>query len=200
MSKLLPPATRAILVANVVIYLLQRYFPSEGLTHLELWPAASPLFAPWQLITYAFLHAPTQPEHLLLNMLALWMFGRPLEALWGPQRFFLYYFASVLTAGLTQLAVSAIATIGYPTIGASGGVFGLLLAFGLTFPRQRVVALIPPFLMPAWLFVTLYGLLELALGVFNWQPGVAHFAHLGGMLGGALVITYWHVTGQIRMR
>jgi membrane associated rhomboid family serine protease len=79
----------------------------------------------------------------------------------------------------------------YPTIGASGGVFGLLLAFGLFFPHRTVMLLIPPVPLPAWLFVTLYGLLELTLGVTGTSQGVAHFAHLGGMLGGWLMIRSW---------
>jgi len=131
-------------------------------------------------------------------MFALYMFGRPLEDLWGPRRFLVYYFASVLAAALTQLTVTAIAGSGYPTIGASGGVFGVLLAFALNFPRQRIILLFPPIPMPAWLFVTLYGILELVLGAANSQSGVAHFAHLGGMLGGALVIAYWRSRGKVR--
>jgi membrane associated rhomboid family serine protease len=198
MLNTLPPAVRAILIANVVMYAIQVFFPSEGLTSLELWPLASDLFRLYQLITYAFLHGSSL--HLLMNMFALWMFGRGLEAVWGPRRFLVYYFASVLVAGLTQLAVTALAGNGYPTIGASGGVFGVLLAFGLTFPRERVIFLLVPYPMPAWLFVTLYGIAELIMGVFSVQSGVAHFAHLGGMLGGALVIVYWHATGQVRMR
>jgi membrane associated rhomboid family serine protease len=82
-------------------------------------------------------------------------------------------------------------------MGASGAVFGILLAFGVAFPHRRVVLLIPPIPMPAWLFVTLYGLLELGLGVFGTQQGVAHFAHLGGMAAGFLLILYWrHAPGR----
>jgi membrane associated rhomboid family serine protease len=200
MSKFLPPATRAILIANVVIYLLQQIYPSDALTRLELWPIATSLFRPWQLVTYAFMHSPSQPQHLLFNMLALWMFGRGLEEVWGARRYLVYYFASVLAAAVAQLVVTAMADSGYPTVGASGGVFGILLAFALTFPRQRIILLFPPIPMPAWLFVTLYGVLELVLGVSNSQPGVAHFAHLGGMVGGALVIAYWRGTGRMRTR
>jgi membrane associated rhomboid family serine protease len=209
MLKTFPPAVRAILIANIVMYGIQVFFPSDSLTYLELWPLASDLFRPYQLITYAFLHATPRPGHvfsdvnslhLFMNMFALWMFGRGLEAAWGPRRFLVYYFASVLGAALTQLTVTALAGSGYPTIGASGGVFGVLLAFGLTFPRQKVIVLIAPYPIPAWLFVMLYGVAELLMGVFSVQSGVAHFAHLGGMLGGALVIVYWHATGQIRMR
>ncbi len=103
----------------------------------------------------------------------------------------MFYFACVIAAALTQLTTAALAGSQEPTLGASGGVFGLLLAFAMYFPRQRIVLLFPPIPMPAWLFVVLYGALELVLGVTNTQAGVAHFAHLGGMLGGALVILYW---------
>jgi membrane associated rhomboid family serine protease len=98
----------------------------------------------------------------------------------------------VIAAGLTQSVVTSMTGTLYPTLGASGGVFGILFAFALFFPRQRIAiyGVIP---MPAWLFVTLYGILELVLGVTNTQAGVAHFAHLGGMLGGALVIVLWRL-------
>jgi membrane associated rhomboid family serine protease len=125
-------------------------------------------------------------------MFALFMFGRALEYFWGSRRFVVFYFACVISAAATQLLTSYLSAGPMePTVGASGGVFGLLLAFAMYFPRQRITLLFPPIPMPAWLFVTLYGVLELVLGVTNTQAGVAHFAHLGGMLGGALVILYW---------
>ena len=119
------------------------------------------------------------------------MFGTPLERVWGPKRHVVYYFVSVLSAAAAQLAISALAASPYPTVGASGGVFGLLLAFAMFFPRRTVVLLFPPIPMPAWLFATLYGALELFLGVTGSEQGVAHFAHLGGMLGGYLLIRRW---------
>ncbi len=198
MLNFLPPATRAIIVANVFIYLLQVLLSGEGLDRLALWPLATPLFAPYQLITYAFVHG--NLAHIFFNMFALFMFGRSLEDVWGARRFLAYYFASVLAAGLTQLVVTTLTGSIYPTIGASGGVFGILLAFAMLFPRQRIILLFPPIPMPAWVFVTLYGVLELVLGVSGSQAGVAHFAHLGGMVGGALVIAYWRATGRMRRR
>ena len=184
----IPPATRTLLIANVVCYLLQAY-AGDGFTQsFALWPLG-PLFAPWQLLTYAFLHG--NFAHIFFNMFALYMFGGVLEQSWGTRRFLVFYFASVLAAAAAQLAVTSATQSLYPTVGASGGVFGLLLAFALFFPRQRIVLLFPPIPMPAWLFVTLYGILELVLGVTNTQAGVAHFAHLGGMAGGALVILFW---------
>lgn len=196
MLKLLPPATRAIIVATVAVFLLEQIAPSPAFNRLALWPYQTHLFAPYQLLTYAFVHGGF--THIFFNMFALFMFGRALEDAWGPRRFLTYYFASVISAGIMQLIVTALTDSGYPTIGASGGVFGVLLAFGFFFPRQRIILLFPPIPMPAWLFVTLYGALELVLGVTGSQAGVAHFAHLGGMVGGALVILYWYATGRIR--
>ncbi|HVY81494.1 MAG TPA: rhomboid family intramembrane serine protease [Steroidobacteraceae bacterium] len=196
MLNFLPPATRAIIVATVAVFLLDALFPSPAISRLALWPLQTPLFAPYQLITYAFVHQGF--AHIFFNMFALFMFGRGLEELWGARRFLVYYFASVLAAGLTQLAFTALTNTVYPTVGASGGVFGVLLAFAMTYPRQRILLLFPPIPMPAWVFVTLYGIAELVMGVLGTQEGVAHFAHLGGMFGGALVIAYWRATGQLR--
>lgn len=185
----LPPATRAIIAANVVAFLLQQVIGATMVRLLALWPVSVPLFEPWQLVTYAFLHGSI--PHIFFNMFALFMFGRALEYFWGSRRFVVFYFACVISAAATQLLMSHLSGSMEPTIGASGGVFGLLLAFAMYFPRQRITLLFPPIPMPAWLFVTLYGALELVLGVTNTQAGVAHFAHLGGMLGGAIVILYW---------
>ena len=196
MLKLLPPATRAIIVATVAVFLLQQLFPGPAIYKLALWPVQTPLFAPYQLITYAFVHGGFM--HIFFNMFALFMFGRALEEVWGSRRFLVYYFASVLAAGITQLIVTTLTDTAYRTEGASGGVFGVLLAFAMFFPRQRIMLLFPPIPMPAWVFVTLYGIAELVMGVLGTQEGVAHFAHLGGMLGGALVIGYWRATGKLR--
>src|ERR1700722_558527 len=189
MPSSLPPATRAIIAINVVAFLLQQAYGNSMVALFALWPLGSPLFQPWQLVTYAFLHGSV--AHIFFNMFALFMFGRALEYFWGSRRFIVFYVACVIAAGLTQLWMASLSGSTEATIGASGGVFGLLLAFAMYFPRQQITLLFPPIPMPAWLFVTLYGALELVLGVTNTEAGVAHFAHLGGMLGGALVILYW---------
>jgi membrane associated rhomboid family serine protease len=189
MPSALPPATRAIIAVNVVAFLLQQAYGNSMVALFALWPLGSPLFQPWQLVTYAFLHGSI--AHIFFNMFALFMFGRALEYFWGSRRFTIFYLACVIAAAATQLLTASFAGSTEATLGASGGVFGLLLAFAMYFPRQRITLLFPPIPMPAWLFVTLYGVLELVLGVTNTQAGVAHFAHLGGMLGGALVILYW---------
>lgn len=184
----LPPATRAILVANVVIYVLQ-YLTNHAFDGLfALWPLG-PHFHSWQLVTYAFLHEGW--AHIFFNMFALFMFGGELERFWGSRRFLTYYFACVLSAAAVQLLTEQLARVGEPTLGASGGVFGLLLAFAMYFPTRRLIVFPIPIPVPAWLFVTFYGLLELFLGVTGKEANVAHFAHLGGMLGGALMILLW---------
>lgn len=186
-----PPATRALVLINVGVYLLELVFPDAMLGLFALWPLHNSLFEPWQLITYAFLHDPLSFWHIFLNMFALWMFGRALEQFWGGRRFVTYYLVCVLAAALTQLAVQGASGVQEETLGASGGVFGVLLAFAWYFPRQRLFVIPIPIPIPAWLLVTVYGFIELFLGVTGTQQSVAHFAHLGGMLGGALCILYW---------
>lgn len=190
-------AVKCLIAANVVMFLLQ--LVSRGVLDvpLALWPM-QPLdghvyFRPWQIVTYAFLHSTDNIAHLLFNMLGLWMFGAEIERAVGPARLLACYFASVVTAALTQLVVPALlATPPAPTIGASGGVFGLLLAYALLFPNRKVIPLIPPIPMPAWVFATIYAGVELFMGVTGTLSGIAHFAHLGGMIGSAVVVMQWH--------
>jgi membrane associated rhomboid family serine protease len=145
---------------------------------------------PWQIVSYAFLHGGA--THLLFNMFALYMFGPDIERLLGSKRFLVYYLVCVVAAALAQLLVlHLLGNPPVPTVGASGGIFGLLLAFGMAWPRRKLMLVFPPIPMPAWLFVTLYGLLELYLGLTGSNAGVAHFAHLGGMFGGLALIFYW---------
>jgi membrane associated rhomboid family serine protease len=199
MSSALPPATRALILINVGVYVLQQFAGDAMEQYFALWPLASGLFRPWQLLTYAFLHDPHSLAHIFFNMFALFMFGRALEQFWGGRRLIVFFLVCVLAAALTQLAVQAApGAEGNPVIGASGGVFGVLLAFAWYFPRQRILLLFPPIPMPAWLFVTLYGILELFLGVTGRQEAVAHFAHLGGMLGAAVCILFWRARGISR--
>jgi len=189
-------AVKNLIAANVAMFALQILGGRWVEDDLALWPL-TPVdgrvyFHVWQVVTYAFLHSTEYISHLLFNMLGLWMFGAQIERAVGSQRLLACYFASVLTAALTQLTVPGL--LGEPavaTIGASGGVFGLLLAYALLFPHRKVVPLIPPIPMPAWLFATIYAGLELLLGVTGKMSGVAHFAHLGGMIGSFLVVQQW---------
>lgn len=184
------PVTQSLLIANIAVFLLEigGMLPAAD---LALWPPGGfeSRFAPWQVVTYAFLHA--NFAHIFFNMLGLYMFGSEVERLFGSRHFLVYYFGCVVSAALCHLAVNAwMGMPPYPTVGASGGVFGLLLAFGVYFPHRRVLLLIPPIPMPARVFVVVFALVELALGVTGTAAGVAHFAHLGGMLGGWLLIQY----------
>jgi membrane associated rhomboid family serine protease len=191
----MPRATQVIIAVNAIVFFLQTQMGETATILFALWPLSSSAvfgpevgFAPWQLVTYSFLHGGF--AHIFFNMFAVYMFGSALEQFFGTRFYVLLYFASVVTAALTQLGVNEIMGSPYPTLGASGGVFGLLLAFGMYFPHQRIMLIIPPIPMPAWVAVTAYGALELFLGVTGTQAGVAHFAHLGGMLGAFLMIQW----------
>jgi membrane associated rhomboid family serine protease len=193
----MPRGTQAIIGANVVVFLLQMAMGTQLTAMFALWPIApDPTayfgpgvgFAPWQLVTYGFLHGGT--SHIFFNMFAIYMFGSALEQFFGTRYYVILYFVSVVTAGLTQLVVDALLGSPIPTLGASGGVYGLLLAFGMYFPQQRIMLLFPPVALKAWVAVTGYAVLELVLGVTGTQQGVAHFAHLGGMLGAFLMIQW----------
>lgn len=206
-----PPAVKTLLITNLLIFGLQLFGDGTLELRFALWPmggdwlvrlpegVVETSFSWYQLLSYSFLHG--NLTHLLFNMLALWMFGAQLENFWGTQRFTLYYFVCVVGAALVQLMVATDAAAGgdvYPTIGASGGVFGILLGFGMRFPNQVIVLLIPPIPIKAKYFVILYGLLELVLGTAGGADGVAHFAHLGGMATGLLLILYWR--GQLPIK
>ena len=186
----LAPVTRNLLIANVAMFLLQQVLPGIA-GWLALWPLGSGLFEPWQVVTGGFLHGGI--AHIAFNMLALYMFGSQIERLFGARHFAVYYFTCLVVSSLLQLAVLRWFAHDFqtPTVGASGAIFGLLLAFGMFYPQEKVYFMLLPIPLPAWLFVILYGALELLSGVFGWMPGVAHFAHLGGMLGGWLLIQYW---------
>ena len=198
-------AVIVLIAANVLMYLLQVETNGQLDDLLALQPL-QPIdghvyFHFWQIITYAFLHSTSQPSHLLFNMLGLWMFGAEIERYVGPRRLLALYFASVVTAALSQLFIPLLfGAPPSPTIGASGGVFGLLLAYAVMFPKRKVIPLIPPIPMPAWLFATIYAGIELFLGVTGTLAGVAHFAHLGGMVGSALVLAQWRRAGARKIR
>lgn len=179
------PAVQSLLIVTIASFMLQGIAGGDMISSLALWPLNGP-FMPWQLVSYAFLHGSMM--HLAFNMYGLWMFGRELEALLGRKVFLLLYFASVLSAGIMQVLVTTYTGGTYPTVGASGGVFGLLLAYGMFFPNRVIMLLLPPVAMRARTFVFVYAAIELFLGVTGTQAGVAHFAHLGGMIGAYLVL------------
>lgn len=192
----MPPITLALILLNVLVYGLTQYTGPDIVRTFALWPPGSGgTFHYWQLVTYSFLHG--SPLHLGFNMLALWMFGAELERRWNDLRYLLTYLLSVVVAAMTQIAVS-----GYflhattAVVGASGGVFGLLLAYALYFPRNVIGIVFLPFVrIPARTFVLGYGVIELLLGVTQTDAGVAHFAHLGGLFGGWLGVQYFRGRG-----
>ena len=198
----IPKITQALLIANVAVFLLQQALGDDALVSMMLWPlgpngldlfSAGYEFKPWQLLTYGFMHGSF--PHLAFNMLALYMFGSPLEQTWGGKRFLTFFLVCVAGAGLLQLAEGWWMMAGgappYPTVGASGGVFGLLLGYGMLFPNQRMIVFPLPMEIRARTLVIFYAVITLVLGFTGLQPGVAHFAHLGGMVFGWLMIRYW---------
>jgi membrane associated rhomboid family serine protease len=190
------PIVRQLILANVAVFILQNFTGDDLLRHFALWPWGKHYvagggfvgFEPWQLVSYAFLHGGF--AHIAFNMYGLYLFGGMTERVLGPRRFLWLYAASVLAAGLVQLfVVSSMRSHGIaPTVGASGGVFGVMLAFAMLFPHSRFMLLFPPIPLKAWVLVTGYAVIELASGVLGSSSGVAHFAHLGGMLGAAIVM------------
>lgn len=197
------PAVMNLLIANGVAYLATILFSRLDIYALfALFPVESYFFHWWQPVTYMFLHGDF--SHLFFNMFALWMFGRGLEQEMGTKRFLIYYFVCGIGAALVQLAMAEVdmwhmadipaAVFNYlrtPTLGASGAVFGLLLAFGMLHPNAVIMLIFPPIPLKAKWFVMIYGVIELLLIISNAQDGVAHFAHLGGMFWGWLLLLWW---------
>ena len=183
----MPIATQSLIIANVAVFLLEVSGSGRFLDIFALQPGAN--FEVWQLVTYSFLHGGL--SHIFFNMFGLYMFGSDIERLFGTRFYLAYYFVSVVVAALCHLVITNLmGAAPVPMVGASGGIYGLLLAFGWYFPQRRVVLLFPPIPMSARTFVIVFGAIELVLGVTGTQAGVAHFAHLGGMLGGWLMIEY----------
>lgn len=215
----LPPVTTHLIIINILVWLAQQVLPKVGidLTNIlgmHYFQAES--FRFWQLLSYAFLHSTESFSHLFFNMFALFMFGSAIEHRFGSQRYILYYLVCALVAALSQQAVwafslysiaaSAIPYISLPsgtlvatasflnqfiTVGASGALFGILLAFGWFFPNSRIFFFFIPYPIKAKYFVIIYGIIELVFGISSSGDGVAHFAHLGGMLGGLILILIW---------
>lgn len=178
------PVSFGVIAICAITFLLQNISPQ-----LALWPLYSDYFQPWQLFSYAFLHGSF--NHLFFNMFAVFMFGFPLEKMWGSKRYADYYGICLLGAGLIQLIVQYISGDVYPTIGASGAVFGLLLAYAVMWPNNKLILLFFPVPIKAKWFVLIYGAAELIFGATGAMPQVAHFAHLGGLIFGAGLLWRW---------
>lgn len=183
-----------LLIINVIIYFAVNWMPwgNQLFNALALYMPDMPQFRPWQPITHMFVQKETM--HLFTNIFSLWMFGRQAEYDLGGKRFLTYYLVCGLGAAVLQLAVSAAMGGNIQMVGASGAVYGILLAFGLMHGDARIMLLIPPIPMKARWFVIIFGVLELVLGISGsiWSvDSVAHFAHLGGMLFGWMLLMYW---------
>jgi membrane associated rhomboid family serine protease len=201
LSGYFPPGVKWLIIVNVAIYVLIGLFGKpleDDLLLLHLVPTTVVHnFTFWQLVTYMFLHASI--SHLLFNMLALWMFGWQLEQTWGTKRFLKYYFLCGIGAGLCDVTFHAIAgSWKTNTIGASGAIFGLLMAFGVLFPEQQVLM---DFLFPikAKYFVMIYGAIELYLALTSGNDGIASVAHLGGMAFGYVYLKGFSRLPSVRM-
>ncbi|HEX8386156.1 MAG TPA: rhomboid family intramembrane serine protease [Rubricoccaceae bacterium] len=221
----IPPVVKNLLILNGLAFLAQAVFDwlpgGEGgsigpvMWWGALWPVGgaplaeasgvlAPAFYPWQLVTSAFLHGGI--AHIAFNLFGLFMFGGVVERSLGSRRFAFFYLVSVLGASALQLAVvsapfvAGTATVGdiFPTVGASGGVLGVMAAFGMLFPRERVFIFPLPVPIEARWFVLGYAALSLYAGVSGTGGNVAHFAHLGGMVAGALLLLFWRYQQRAR--
>ena len=194
-----PPVVQNLIIANCVVYIAMTLIPAVNALfseYLQLFWFESPYYHTYQFITYMFLHGGFW--HLFSNMFALWMFGRTLEYELGSRRFFIYYMICGIGAALLQMGVAAITgDIYFRLVGASGAVMGLLLAFGVMHPNNEIYIMPLPFPIKAKWFVIGYAVLEIALGWSGAESGVAHFAHVGGMLWGLLLLLYWRKKGKV---
>lgn len=208
-----PPVVLNLIIANLVVFLATMLYDSNmmyanfAMFNVDfrcLGEADMTLFEPWQPLTYMFMHSSVDFSHIFFNMFSLWMFGRTLELEMGWKRFLIYYIVCGVGAALFQMGVAQIdlahleigseawdAYMSTPTVGASGAIFGLLLAFGLLHPNALISLIFPPITLKAKWFVIIYGVLELLLGVTGSMSNVAHFAHLGGMFWGWLLLLWW---------
>ncbi|MBQ8736267.1 MAG: rhomboid family intramembrane serine protease [Bacteroidaceae bacterium] len=184
----MPPIVKTLLLINVVAYIIDLVMPMSHI--FGLYYVMHPEFHAYQFVTYMFMHGGL--SHLFFNMFALWMFGRVMEQTWGAQRFLIYYLVCGIGAGVVQELGQLFGLINpwSMTIGASGAVYGILLAFGMTYPNERLFIIPIPFPIKAKYFVAFYAAIELFEGM-SANDGVAHFAHLGGMLFGFILIMYW---------
>ena len=215
----IPTITKNLLIINGLMFLAYFVFARTGVDLndiLGLHFFMAPDFHLYQLFTYMFMHA--NFTHLFFNMFALWMFGCVVENVWGPKKFLFYYISCGVGAGIIQeiaqfgsfyyMATSQLAGIGFSdlstiaansadflnmwtTVGASGAIYAILLAFGMIFPNERIFIFPLPIPIKAKWFVIFYVAVELVSALSTTNDSVAHFAHLGGMLFGFLMITYW---------
>ena len=196
-----PTVVKNLLIANCIMFLavtLIQPFAEFCEQYMYLWWSRGifdPSFHSYQIVTYMFLHAGF--GHLFSNMFALWMFGRTLEYELGSKRFLIYYMVCGIGAALIQIALATALGESMVLLGASGAVMGLLLAFGVMHPNNMIYIIPIPFPIKAKWFVIGYAVLEIALGSSGVSTGVAHFAHVGGMLWGLALLFWWRKQRKI---
>jgi len=206
--------TANLILINILFFVLTNAIGTSMVEYCALFYPASPYFKPLQIVTHMFMHGGL--GHIFGNMFALFMFGAVLERVWGPQRFLIFYFITGLGAAALYMGVQAMTVYNYtgsvhpsaaqvneytrliqiystPVLGASGAIFGILVAFGMLFPNSEIMFLFFPVPVKAKYFVGGYFLLELYQGVVN-NPGdeVAHFAHVGGAVFGFILVKIWN--------
>ncbi|HSN62188.1 MAG TPA: rhomboid family intramembrane serine protease [Ferruginibacter sp.] len=186
------PIVLNLIIINALVFFAQMAFDGETAkitTLLALWPLKTTFFEPYQLVTHMFTHGGW--GHILFNMFALWSFGTTLERLWGPKRFLIFYLACGLAAGVAQLFFSDA-----PAVGASGAIMGLLAAFGYLFPNTELLVFPVPFPVKAKYFIAVIAAIDLFGGVYSTGSNIAHFAHLGGLAMGFILVIIWNKTNK----
>ncbi|MBE6251636.1 MAG: rhomboid family intramembrane serine protease [Bacteroidales bacterium] len=195
-----PQAVKSIIIINVLAWIMTS-LDKGGIifSYCSLYPGSGNVlpvwYRPWTFVTYMFLHGGF--AHLFFNMYALFLFGSVLERVWGTRKFLFYYFATGIGAGMIHIVVQMLTGDFAPTVGASGAIFGLLLGYAMLYPDTVMGLIFPPVRMKAKWFVLIYAAIELLLGVSGAQSGVAHFAHLGGLLVGLAIMLYWKRKGRL---
>lgn len=205
-----PPVTLNIIIINVLVWIMTELNQEFMISNFAMFYPSSPFFKPWQIVTHMFMHGGFW--HIFFNMYTLFIFGSVLERVWGGKKFLLFYFVTGLGAVALHTSVQWIEAQYYmsqiaegnaagaaslhalkmtPTVGASGAIYGLLMGYALLFPDSVLTLIFPPVSLKAKWFVLIFAAIELLTGVFSVGGGVAHFAHLGGMLFGWLMILYW---------
>ncbi|MBO8451493.1 MAG: rhomboid family intramembrane serine protease [Bacteroidetes bacterium] len=214
-----PPATKSIIIINVLIFIMTELNREFMIANFALFYPASPLFRPWQVVTHMFMHGGFW--HIFFNMYTLFIFGSVLERVWGTKKYLLFYFVTGLGAAALHTGVQWIEAQHYmaqlaggdnaaaaalhalkvtPTVGASGAIYGLLLGYGMLFPDAVLALIFPPVALKAKWFVIIFAVIELLTGITGTGGSVAHFAHLGGMLFGWLLIVYWKRRNRLYQR
>ncbi len=194
--RMLPPAVKNLLIINIIVFLGTELIGDPMYQWFALFPIGSPLFRWWQFITHMFMHG--NFAHIFFNMWSLFVFGPLLERLWGSKKFLIFYFVCGLGAALChELVLMTQPLSNIPTVGASGAIYGLLLGFGMLYPNYVLTLVFPPVSLKAKWFVIIFAAIELVTGVLGTRDGVAHFAHLGGMLFGLILILIWKKKGKM---